>query len=78
MWRKVVLLLIVALVCADFTDHIYQKYEVVPVHVNKVGPYSNPTETYPYYHLPFCKPENPQHRHETFAEVRQLSTVVIS
>lgn len=25
--------------------------------VNKLGPYANPSETYPYYKLPFCAPE---------------------
>lgn len=26
--------------------------------MNSVGPYNNPQETYPYYDLPFCKPEH--------------------
>lgn len=26
--------------------------------VNSVGPYHNPQETYPYYHLPYCKPSH--------------------
>jgi transmembrane 9 superfamily protein 1 len=34
----------------------YRDNAVVPVIASKVGPYFNPTETYPYYHLPFCKP----------------------
>lgn len=25
--------------------------------VNHIGPYHNPQETYPYYQLPFCKPD---------------------
>ena len=24
--------------------------------LNKIGPFHNPQETYPYYSLPFCKP----------------------
>ena len=28
----------------------------VIVYVNKVGPYSNPHETYHYYSLPVCRP----------------------
>ena len=28
----------------------------VIVYVNKVGPYSNPQETYHYYSLPVCRP----------------------
>lgn len=27
----------------------------VTLWANKVGPYENPQETYPYYMLPFCK-----------------------
>lgn len=33
----------------------FQKHERVPVIVNKVGPFNNPSETYQYYSLPFCK-----------------------
>ncbi|KJE91774.1 transmembrane 9 superfamily member 1 [Capsaspora owczarzaki ATCC 30864] len=29
----------------------------VPVFVNKVGPYYNPSETYDFYSLPFCQPK---------------------
>jgi transmembrane 9 superfamily protein 3 len=25
--------------------------------LNKIGPFHNPQETYPYYSLPFCKPD---------------------
>jgi transmembrane 9 superfamily protein 1 len=28
----------------------------VIIYVNKVGPYSNPQETYHYYSLPVCRP----------------------
>ncbi|CAN0009818.1 unnamed protein product, partial [Ascophyllum nodosum] len=38
-------------------DHKYKKGEDVIVWVNKVGPYYNPHESYPYYKLPFCVPE---------------------
>ena len=33
----------------------FQQHDHVPVLLNKVGPYSNPHETYRYLHLPFCK-----------------------
>jgi len=37
----------------------------VPVEVNTVGPYNNPTERYQYYDkLPFCKPQKPSKSHE--------------
>lgn len=32
-------------------------YLKVIVYVNKVGPYSNPQETYHYYSLPVCRPD---------------------
>lgn len=28
--------------------------------LNKIGPFHNPQETYPYYSLPFCKPDIPE------------------
>lgn len=33
----------------------FKPHERVPVIVNKVGPFNNPSETYQYYSLPFCK-----------------------
>mmetsp|Transcript_16392 Transcript_16392/g.41105 ORF Transcript_16392/g.41105 Transcript_16392/m.41105 type:complete len:629 (-) Transcript_16392:126-2012(-) len=33
----------------------YEQHENVNIVVNKVGPFNNPTETYRYYSLPFCK-----------------------
>jgi len=35
--------------------HNYISHESVHVTVNKVGPFSNPHETYRYYDLPFCR-----------------------
>jgi len=37
--------------------HRYNIEDEVPFFVNKIGPYSNPSETYEYYSLPFCTPE---------------------
>ena len=36
--------------------HHYNQGDKIDFYVNNVGPYSNPTETYEYYSLPFCKP----------------------
>ena len=38
--------------------------------MNKIGPYANPSETYDYYVLPWCSPEERkvQHRHKTLGE----------
>eukprot|EP00978_Attheya_sp_CCMP212_P018836 scaffold52043_cov47-Attheya_sp.AAC.3 len=34
---------------------IYSEHDAVNIVVNKVGPFLNPTETYRYYSLPYCK-----------------------
>lgn len=34
----------------------YTLNEMVPLWLNKVGPYHNPQEAYTYYTLPFCAP----------------------
>lgn len=47
----------------------YRVSDNVPVLVNKIGPYSNPMETYRYYSLPFCRPDNPEKMDETMGEV---------
>lgn len=43
--------------------HHFDREDEVPFYVNKIGPYSNPTETYEYYSLPFCQPTTVQHKH---------------
>ena len=35
----------------------YAVHDDIPVVATKIGPISNPSETYPYYSLPFCEPE---------------------
>lgn len=54
------LLLGVLLAVLAFTEakkkHHYDEGEEIPFWVNNVGPYANPTETYEYYSLPFCRP----------------------
>jgi hypothetical protein len=57
-------------VLADGETHTYQFQEQVPFYVNKIGPYSNPSETYEYYSLPFCPPAHKeiQHRHASLGE----------
>ena len=44
--------------------HHYAAHAPVPVVVNTVGPFNNPTETYPYYSLPFCQRSGKQKRHK--------------
>lgn len=35
----------------------YNVDDPVPLFVNKIGPYNNPSETYQYYDLPVCHPD---------------------
>eukprot|EP00808_Paulinella_micropora_P028019 g2435.t1 len=37
---------------------VYNPGDKVEVQMNTVGPYNNPDELYPYYSLPFCRPNN--------------------
>jgi len=50
--------------------HRFNIEDEVPFFVNKIGPYSNPSETYEYYSLPFCtpEPEKIQHKHLSIGE----------
>ncbi|CAL9214169.1 unnamed protein product [Arabidopsis halleri] len=47
----------------------YNAGDHVPLFVNKVGPLRNPSETYQYYDLPFCRPEPVIEKQETLGEV---------
>ncbi|KAJ8321887.1 hypothetical protein KUTeg_000358 [Tegillarca granosa] len=51
---------------------------VVPVYVNKVGPYFNPHETYHYYQLPVCRPEKIEHKSLTLGEVLDGDRMALS
>ena len=57
-FSKVIILWIFQVVSADDNNHKYDGNEAVTLWVNTVGPYHNPQETYPYYQIPFCKPEH--------------------
>jgi hypothetical protein len=47
----------------------YTSNKVVPVIATKVGPYANPSETYPFYSLPFCAPAKVQREAHGLGEV---------
>ncbi|EER10587.1 conserved hypothetical protein, partial [Perkinsus marinus ATCC 50983] len=54
------LVLGLALLCQFITsgyEMLTMKRSMVTISMNKVWPFSNPTETYRYYDLPFCQPE---------------------
>lgn len=49
---------------AAVKGHHYAAHAPVPVVVNTVGPFNNPTEAYPYYSLPYCRRAGKQKRHK--------------
>lgn len=57
-------LAVIGFIFIDFTpsgwahEHKYEIGEEVYLWMNKVGPFPNPQETYPYYSLPLCQPEH--------------------
>ena len=61
--------LLIFLFSVDGAHHPFKDGESVPVFVNKVGPYFNPHETYHYYSLPVCRPDEIKHRPLTLGEV---------
>eukprot|EP00197_Chlamydomonas_leiostraca_P002553 CAMPEP_0202857270 /NCGR_PEP_ID=MMETSP1391-20130828/278_1 /ASSEMBLY_ACC=CAM_ASM_000867 /TAXON_ID=1034604 /ORGANISM="Chlamydomonas leiostraca, Strain SAG 11-49" /LENGTH=606 /DNA_ID=CAMNT_0049536053 /DNA_START=73 /DNA_END=1893 /DNA_ORIENTATION=+ len=38
------------------SDHKYKQGDEVPLWASKVGPFTNPSETYEYFSLPYCQP----------------------
>ncbi|KAL7202262.1 hypothetical protein ACSBR1_033856 [Camellia fascicularis] len=51
------------------TDHRYNVGDHVPLFVNKVGPLNNPSETYEYFDLPFCRSDYLVKKKESLGEV---------
>jgi hypothetical protein len=47
----------------------YKKFDPVDLIANKVGPFANPTETYMYYSLPFCAPDELEHQKHELGEI---------
>ncbi len=57
----------------------YQTHDRIDVIGNTVGPFNNPTETYPYFSLPFCERTGKQRFHrqglgETLTGSRKVTT----
>eukprot|EP00727_Mastigamoeba_balamuthi_P010377 m51a1_g5962 putative EMP70 family protein (597) ;mRNA; r:166004-168001 len=65
-----VLLLAAVAAVADARRHEYRVGQNVPLYVNNIGPYHNPTELYPYNKLPFCPlvGKKPQSKPTTLAD----------
>ncbi|KAL9228581.1 hypothetical protein vseg_004143 [Gypsophila vaccaria] len=50
-------------------NHVYNDGDFVPFLANKIGPLNNPSETYEYYELPFCPPDQLIKQKESLGEV---------
>lgn len=60
-------------------ENHYHAHDPVKIVANTVGPFNNPTETYPYYSLPFCRSQGKQTYHEqdlgeTLSGARKMAT----
>eukprot|EP00606_Chrysophyceae_sp_TOSAG23-5_P001079 GSChrysophyteH2.ASY1.ANO1.1456.1 assembled CDS len=60
----VVVLCLLAVSTATDSERRFELHKPVPIVANTVGPFNNPTETYPYYSLPFCMHNGKQRRHK--------------
>eukprot|EP01132_Coremiostelium_polycephalum_P007798 gene7798-9598_t len=60
--------------------HKYKNNDEIPFYVNNVGPFSNPTETYEFYTLPFCKPTSNEfeYKKSKLGEIIQGDSAVLS
>uniref|UniRef100_A0A8C5Q5G3 Transmembrane 9 superfamily member n=1 Tax=Leptobrachium leishanense TaxID=445787 RepID=A0A8C5Q5G3_9ANUR len=74
--RKMCILPPLALLCLWLTapyaaarEVRYKSGDPVMLYVNKVGPYHNPQETYHYYKLPVCAPQQIVHKSLSLGEV---------
>lgn len=72
------LLTAVAVVVDAHDDQRYDKLEAIPLFVDNVIPEDNPSESYRYHSLPFCKPEEEKHKTQTLGEVLQGSRKLYS
>jgi transmembrane 9 superfamily protein 3 len=64
--------------CAEET-HRYEPREPVSVWANKIGPFDNPHETYQFYTLPFCRPEQMvEHAPDGLGEVLEGNRLIRS
>eukprot|EP00271_Cylindrocystis_brebissonii_P003027 TRINITY_DN1377_c0_g1_i1.p1 TRINITY_DN1377_c0_g1~~TRINITY_DN1377_c0_g1_i1.p1 ORF type:complete len:600 (+),score=132.97 TRINITY_DN1377_c0_g1_i1:226-2025(+) len=78
-----VLGLLLSLAATSSAFEYFHKYSIgdkVKLWVNKAGPYKNPQETYNYYELPFCRPDNgrPEHKWGGLGEVLEGNELIDS
>lgn len=71
MWARRLVLGLTALASLVLAEDAkeYNTHDNVPVIATKVGPYANPSETYPYYSLPFCSPPKVEREAHALGEV---------
>ena len=78
---SIILVLLLLVVCElelgfGLRHHAHDRIAII---ANTVGPFNNPTETYPYYSLPFCEGTGKQRPHkqdlgETLSGARKVAT----
>jgi len=69
-WKRTWWILVSCAWKVQGSTRAYGVGDQVPIYANKVGPFHNPSETYQYYDLPFCKPvEGIKHKWEDLGEV---------
>jgi hypothetical protein len=69
--------LLACLIVASAFDS-YKEGSRVEVYANRVGPYANPSVSYEYYSLPFCKKADVQHKSQHLGSVLLLVICVIA
>ena len=76
------LLLLCMAVCvvwvAAHDDQRYDKMEPIPLFVDNVIPENNPSESYRYYTLAYCRPAEEKHKTQSLGEVLQGSRKIYS
>ena len=60
--RAIVALVVLCAICFIGTEAArkFAPGDEIPLLINTVGPYNNPSETYEYYRFPFCAPSSLQ------------------
>ncbi|KAJ6402340.1 hypothetical protein OIU84_014431 [Salix udensis] len=66
---SILILCSVTRVRSDASNHRYKVGDDVPLYVNKVGPFHNPSETYRYFDLPFCSSGPTKDKKEALGEL---------
>lgn len=71
------LLLLISSINADLKSHRYELHEKVELMANKISPYFNPSETYGYYSLPYCKHPDEEEEGSSSSSSNSKNNVVV-